>query len=634
MSIQEPLPEISEKIFSKYGITGWNVWNYSQVNLVMGENGAGKSRFLRALRDACIENHVPCVYMDFTQMKGDYTQIKRNKKGTSSLTGTLLFHGTFDTALYHDFIPTLENDTEAFSRQLMQFRSMSPAVPVIGERLENMNAFLDRHLGRRLDFGTDPTQCTLTCREQGRAPIPVEQALREMSPGERCILYFALGILCVQADENMPNNYLILLDEPENHLHPKALRELIEDVKKKETLPSNCALVIASHSIFLIPMFEFEEIIHIQGGAIGRPSGHLYGDLYRSLVGGDSPDGSSLQTFMTSLDSWGFANYIAECLAAEPMVRDNPQAADPQFLKLKEMFWSALQTRKEGDPPVHLLDYGGGSGRIAKCLKLYLDQQGVSLDKKLVYDVYDIELQKDTLPQTPWMGETYSEEGNVPIHTYDFIVLYNVLHEIDITKWAQTLTNMLNMLKSTGLLVFGERNVLSRGERPFGKSGYLVLKLEELKCLFGEKAVEEIPLKLNGRDPTSCYTIRARDADAVTPENVERAVEALSQRMNKAVRQYIDREVASPNSREYAFYCQGKLNAEHALELLRRQGEQTRPAEQKKDSERERTKKLTLNHLINEFSGEERVWLINTRAKINDEEGKRCRNWLKANGYL
>lgn len=631
MSIHELLPgadeEKAERMFSEAGITGWNAWSYSRMNLVMGENGAGKSRLLRTIRDICVENGVPCVYMDFTQMKGNYGQVQRSEK--DNLTGTLLFHGGLSTPLYHDLIPTLESDTEAFSQQLMSFKPMSASMPVICERLEQINAFLDRHLGRKLDFDSDPKRCMLTCREQGRPALSIEKALKEMSPGERCILYFALGVLCVQGDESMLGNYILLLDEPENHLHPRALRALIEDVKQEKTLPANCKLVIASHSIFLVPAFQFEEIIHIQNGAVGHPSGRLYGNLYQSLVGGDLPGERSLQTFMTSLDQWGFANYIAECLAAEPTVKNDASEADPQFLKLKKVFWPVLQARKKGDQPVHLLDYGGGGGRIAKCLELYLKNQDRSLDKKLTYDIYDVALQRDVLPKEPWMGMVYENESNVPKGTYDFIVLYNVLHEIDVTEWAATLSNIISMLNPTGVLIFGERNVLTRGERPFGKSGYLVLSLEELKYLFGAESVEEIFMDLQGSDPTSCYIIRPC-LEAVMQENVRQAVNALSQRMNKRVQQYINQRVRSPNSREYAFYCQGKINAEHALALLADQERQRKRIERKAPR---RLSGPTLNYIINEFSGEEQIAQIRRLASIGDEEGERCRNWLKMNGY-
>lgn len=631
MSIQELLPKVDEekakRMFSEAGITGWNAWSFSRMNLIMGENGAGKSRFLRTVRDICVENRIPCVYMDFTQMKGNYGQVQRSE--TDNLTGTLLFHGGLNASLYHDLIPILEGGIEALSQQLMSFKPMSASMSVICERLEQINAFLDRHLGRKLDFDSDPKRCMLTCREQGRPAFPVEKALEEMSPGERCILYFALGILCVQGDESMLGNYIFLLDEPENHLHPRALRALIEDVKLEKTLPANCRLLIASHSIFLVPAFQFEEIIHIQNGAIGRPSGRLYGNLYQSLIGSDLPGESSLQTFMTSLDQWGFANYIAECLAAEPTVKNDVKEADPQFLKLKKMFWPVLQEQKKEDQPVHLLDYGGGSGRIAKCLELYLKNQDYSLDKKLTYDIYDVALQRDELPREPWMGKVYENESDIPKGTYDFIVLYNVLHEIDVTEWAATLSDIISMLSPTGVLIFGERNVLTRGERPFGKSGYLVLRLEELKSLFGAESVEEIFIDLQGSDPTSCYIIRPC-LGAVMQENVRQAVNALSQRMNKKVQQYINHRVNSPNSREYAFYCQGKINAEHALVLL---ADQVR---QQKRIERKRLGRLanpTLNYIINEYSGEEQISQIRKLASIGDEEGERCRNWLKMNGY-
>lgn len=79
----------AENLFSQYGIQNWNYWQYANQNLVIGENGAGKSRLLKAVRDICIENNILCIYMDFTQVSGSY--VKNREINKSLLTEPLFF---------------------------------------------------------------------------------------------------------------------------------------------------------------------------------------------------------------------------------------------------------------------------------------------------------------------------------------------------------------------------------------------------------------------------------------------------------------------------------------------------------------------------------------------------------------
>ncbi len=605
----------SKEVFSAYGIKNWDNWNYSKNNLIVGENGAGKSRILKAVREICRKSEIPCIYMDFTQISGDYSKKDSASRNASILSSPLLFHGAVEQDIYFDFIPRIEEDTEIFSSKLMEMKKNFSTYPVAKKRFEKVNDILNHYLSRSFDLDTDPEKCLLTCREADRPPICVEECLAEMSPGERCILYFSLGMMCFRSDEEMNGEYVLLLDEPENHVHPRILRAFIRDIKK--ALPDVCKMMIATHSVFLVPAFKFEEIIHVQNGAISRATGSLYPKLYGELVGEDSSDDQeNLHTFFASLDSWGYAEYLAECLAEEPTVRDDPNDKDLQFQKMNAVFWPSVEKWRENNTPLHILDYGGGRGRIAKCLELYLKNNNISLDNKLIYDVYDPTPHPEEMPKAAWMGQYYKEIGNLSESKYDFILLMNVLHEIDVTEWADSLNGILCLAKETGTIIFGERAVLSRGERPFGKSGYLVLDENELKCLFGNDAVTEITVFREGKDPTISYSITVSKAHKVEQSHVKKAVAALYGRMSFQVNKYINRAVKTPNGRNYAFFCQGKINAEHALRLL--------------NSALSLAKypKETLNGLINEYSGEELVKRITERAKYDDEEGKKCANWL------
>lgn len=554
--------------FEQWGITGWDRWNFQKFNLVTGENGAGKSRLLQAIRYACQASEVPCVYMDFTQI-GKSHAVKDAKN--VDLAEVLLYHSQLSQQAYEDFIPFLERNIAEFADYLCQLVSGK----ALDRRRTEINEFLKEHLGRELHFRQ--RTCLLTCREESRPPIPFAQAVAEMSPGEKTILYFALAILCMRADERMTKGFVLLLDEPENHLHTKALKKLIGAVKELEKEVVHA--VVASHSIFLVPLFRFEEILFISKSQICPATSLKYTNAYHTLIGDPDQEGGSLREFLSSLSQWNFSNYLTECLCA-PSVSNAAKSTDPQFQKLL----TQLEPLTKKDH-IRLLDYGGGSGRIAKCMELHFQlKPDDPLAQRLTYDVYDPYLDRNEMPNARWMGQIYNgdEKSRLEPRSYDLVVLYNVLHEVDVREWAAMLNDILALLKDDGVLIFGERRVLSQGERPYGKSGYLVLEFRELVRLFGDSHVAA-PIQLSddgdagepnrqpGKDVTLCCAVRGPRSIEVTHSNVSWAVQSLSLRSAEIVMNYINQGTKAEKAREYAFYCQQYINAKYALGLLSEQ---------------------------------------------------------------
>lgn len=597
--------------FERYGITGWNHWNFSQFNLVTGENGAGKSRLLRAIRDICQTADIPCVYMDFTQIG------KAHISGSielANLANPLLYYGSLPKEAYENFISFLEENTVAFSEFLNDLAPEQVNL-AMGQRRTSINDFLKEQLGREFIFGDEG--CRITSREKHRSPLPFAEAVEEMSPGERGILYFALGILCVSGDEQMNQEFVLLLDEPENHLHTRALVQLIKAVKKLKE--KGIHAVVASHSIFLVPLFRFEEILFISKSSISPATSAIYANAYNALIGDQDEESGNLREMLSSLSHWNFSNYLTECLC-EPPVSDEGKNEDPQFKKLFKILESLSQL-----PQIRLLDYGGGSGRIAKCIELRLRvKPNDSLATRLIYEAYDPCLDRSEMPDAAWMGHTYkeAEKKYLPAKSYDLVVLYNVLHEVDVTEWAVTLNDIFGLLKDDGLLIFGERMTLSQGERPYGKSGYLVLNHDELIQLFGDEHVSKpIELSDDGKDPTLCCAISGPRSTKVEQSGVRRAIKNLCKRSKEKIEYYINQGTEVKKSREYAFYCQQYINAEHALGLL----------DGFEASQEDSFRNWSCADIVNHFSGEELIQRMKTRAKIQDVEGNNCKEWLEQN---
>lgn len=598
-------------IYEKYGITGWENRFFTRFNLITGENGAGKSRLLRAMRDLCKEAGSPCIYMDFTTIgKG-----APHSQYDAGLDDVLLYNYHFPSSIYEDFIPFIENKSEEFSKQLSQINASGRRA--VESRREEINRFLETHLGRKLIFiQEEGGKCCISSRMDSRKPLPFAEAVAEMSPGEKAILYFALALLCVNRDEQMKKSFVLLLDEPEEHLHAKALRGLIEELRKLDTVSSKGTVFIASHSIFLAPYAKFQDIILLENGAVQYSKASLYEDVYRSLVGNSEASDGNLQEMLASISFWCFGNYLMECLDP-PTVSGKASASDPQAAKLLEM----LQSR--GGADIELLDYGGGKWRIAHCIDLYFKEHpDCALSERLKYDVYDRQVDSGDMPESPWARQSYvganAFELKIPEKRYDLVVLYNVLHEVDVTEWSKTLNFILSLLKNDGVLIFGERMVLSLGERPYGKSGYLVLGETELHELFGEQYVQRLP-RVKDDDPTECYVITSPRAISVMSSNVQNAIKTLMSRSESAVEAIIERKSKLDPARTYAFYCQQYINAKHALSLFA------------EASEEEYLKRLSLQSIISDYNEPKRTEMIRKRAKYLDEAGKACKEWLLKN---
>jgi predicted ATPase len=86
-----------------------------------------------------------------------------------------------------------------------------------------------------------------------------------MSDGELAFIAY-LSLLCAPDD---PGGTLFLVEEPENHLHPRLLETLVsllrqswEEVSERSVPPSQ--IVLTTHSPYLIDQMELDEIIWIE----------------------------------------------------------------------------------------------------------------------------------------------------------------------------------------------------------------------------------------------------------------------------------------------------------------------------------------------------------------------------------
>ena len=109
--------------------------------------------------------------------------------------------------------------------------------------------------------------------------LPIEKA--QLSDGQSVLLQLALAI---HAQETNLKDLIIIMDEPENHLHPFAVIEVIEKIR---SLVTDGQIWIATHSIPILSHFGAEYIWFMENGSIEYAGGKNSRKVLTSLLGSD-----------------------------------------------------------------------------------------------------------------------------------------------------------------------------------------------------------------------------------------------------------------------------------------------------------------------------------------------------------
>lgn len=294
-----------------------------------------------------------------------------------------------------------------------------------------------------------------------------------LSPGQLYLLRVAVA--CYR---NIDNEKLIfILDEPELHLHPQAQIEMVQTLRCK--FPK-AQFWISTHSLALISYLTVVEdsttVLHIREGKIGI----LRSDSESLLEGLIGPEENrfAINQLMAAPDEYACNKFAVECKDKAEVL--GATGNDPQAELVRLMI-------KKGDT---IVDYGAGKGRLLEELAL---AGGEDFIKNIHYYAYDHSdeyanecrkvMQRYEVP----IGHYYNDEpllkktvaGNA-----DYVLLVNVLHEIEPKFWEGVFNTASYLLKEGGELVIVEREELTIGEAPY-KNGFLMITCNGADKLFG-----------------------------------------------------------------------------------------------------------------------------------------------------
>jgi ABC-type cobalamin/Fe3+-siderophores transport system ATPase subunit len=304
-------------------------------------------------------------------------------------------------------------------------------------------------------------------------------AKSNLSDGQKVVLQYCVAI---HAQGASLDDHILIMDEPENHLHPSILIELIEKIR---TYNQKGQIWIATHSIPLISYFDPQDIWYMEDGLVSK-YGTVPEKVLRSLLG-DEEKIEKLKDFI-SLPAIQAVNRFAYEALFLPRVA-NTDSDDPQTMQVH----SAIACYIQPNGKIKILDYGAGKGRILNGI----EERKKSFSDQIEYYAFDkYPENKDECisaisqiypdPENRYFQNEIALRSNHDEYSFDIVIMCNVLHEIDPIDWLKIFGTdgfITKTLKTTGILLLVEDHQLPYGEKAY-QNGFIVLDTPQLKKLF------------------------------------------------------------------------------------------------------------------------------------------------------
>ncbi|HCZ34830.1 MAG TPA: hypothetical protein DHV26_02765 [Cytophagales bacterium] len=419
-------------------------------------------------------------------------------------------------------------------------------------------------MNKKLDYSTDEHLTPIVTLDK-RVLNP-----NELSDGEKELLAYCT-FLVLQRQEDIPNktlslkNKILLLDELELFLHPKAQIDLINGLRN--LVGEHGQIGLATHSLSILSVLDRDEIWLMDNGDITSPSIETPNKVLTSLIGEDNVD--SLENFISSQYEWASIQFALESLFPPAVIPY--KEGDVQQSQVKDRLLSSSQ-------PIHILDFGSGKGRIA---------QEIIRNQTLASNVYyqALEINKEYHPELKDLPSQLQLVSNINPHVerevldtyeklnekqynnfFDYIFLINVLHEIPLNKWNSVLNALLSSLKEDGHLIILEDQAIPRGENAH-EYGFLIFDIEEFKILFSRPNQPKVYKHENPKyaERLSCVEI-PKSSSIVNPDTINEALTRKKTNCKTAIKNLrAKKNKTAKDGRQNSFLTQLYANVDMAL---------------------------------------------------------------------
>ena len=187
------------------------------------------------------------------------------------------------------------------------------------EDYNNLQSYIKTFLGTELTWSGGRAQ--LFGRRIGIA---------ELSKGQKVLLMFC--VLLYKQSANLDET-IIMMDEPENHLHPAVLIEVLDKVAA--SVP-NGQLWIATHSVNVLAHFDCKDLWFLEDKKISY-AGNIPESVLRSLLG-EEDEIERLRSFLNLPAEMAIEKFAYECLLPPGVVMTD--GSDPQTTQIREIIYN------------------------------------------------------------------------------------------------------------------------------------------------------------------------------------------------------------------------------------------------------------------------------------------------------
>lgn len=517
-------------------LDGFKPFKFSLKDLVIltGSNGAGKTRLLKRIQ-CYVQSLEQGKYNEETD--GRFDLFIQDAKGIDRLTPSnanrlrIINYSHYDARLQlpNDFSPYVIHKAKEILKKcdyeetalnsLLLMEDMAQGYSEEfrdGQCFQRFKTDVEENFDIQINYDIEKSKLQLFGRDL--------EAM-ELSPGQQYLLRMAVA--CFQ-NENR-DDFVFFLDEPELHLHPKALIKLLK--KLREKFPT-AQFWISTHSLALVSFFSVMEdatLLYLQKGKLkGFRSDSS--ELLDGLLGTEE-NRFAIQQLLMLPEIYASNKFAFECFDA-PTVVSGGTGKDPQV----EMVRTNLMS---GDM---LLDYGAGRGRFLEELALgnAKTKDGNDAIGSIQYYAFneqqyerkeDVQTCKMIMHQHSYTPDEYYFNDfkvlqNKFLKAFDYILLINVLHEIPPNEWKKLFGEIMSLLKVSGKVILVEREELTIGEAPYQQK-FLMITSNAITKMFGPEhvKVERHP----EREYLVKYTIDYDGLDMKTIEDMDLVLKIIIQ---------------------------------------------------------------------------------------------------------
>jgi energy-coupling factor transporter ATP-binding protein EcfA2/SAM-dependent methyltransferase len=300
-----------------------------------------------------------------------------------------------------------------------------------------------------------------------------------LSEGQKVLLQLAVAVHPSRDDSGL----VLVMDEPENHLHPQALIFVLDRIRK--TLP-RAQLWIATHSVPLLAHLysQSPECLHFVCDGSVTFAGRKPEVVLEGLLGNED-ERARLLNFLDLPYALAATQFAAACLQSPEVAEHRPD--DVQERQIRDIVFGKIASR-----PIKILDFGAGKGRLLGGMaEKFLGRDTIdyvaldasdanrTLCERQIESVYGSSARR-------WYSDIDALIADHGQEAFDVVVMCNVLHEIAPAQWLSVLGPsgvVCSALCESGSLLIVEDLRIPVGELP-NASGFFLLDTEHLQKLF------------------------------------------------------------------------------------------------------------------------------------------------------